>query len=245
MARIPRKFTVKPHRQTHKVWRAHNKEFNLLDPKNKAVYLKYMNDLFKKRESPDSDKPMFKHQIHAYCLMSNHTHEVYTVEDQPSFSNFMQRHHTRYGMYFNRTHNRSGKVAEDRPYTTLTEDDWANLQVIFYVHANPYLASMGRGVAENYQWSTFKLYAYGKRLAGMENIKLPRCYLKLGKTPEQRQKRFRKLFFQYLRRRGYNAHSLYMKFVGTEKWVEEQLNTVKEATKLSTKEKYDRSKDPP
>ena len=222
MPRVPRKLSLLPNHAVHKVWRGHNREWNLGTDGQKALYLQFMND--------DLESTKYKNAstLNALTLMSNHTHEVVRVEEPKLFSNHMRRHHSRYGSHFNRANNRCGKVAQDRPHTTLLEEEHSEMEVVLYVHANPIRAKIVKDL-RNYRWSTHKLYAFGKKEAWMRNVKLPKWYLKLGKTPSQRQKSYRRLFATYLKEKGCVKQSFLRKrFFGTIPWVDSHEVLVKE-----------------
>ncbi len=214
MARIPRNLTVRSGFSLHKVWRGHNKEWNLETAQQKAQYLEFMNQDLESEKYERGSNP------EALTLMSNHTHEVSQVLDPPHFSHHMRRHHARYGRYFNDAHHRCGKVAQDRPHTTLIADDHHKMMCVFYIHANPHRARMSD--AERYEYSTHKLYAYGKRSGWMRNIVLPAWYLNLGPTPLQRQKAYRRLFARYLQASGLTKQPfLRRRFFGSPQWMME------------------------
>jgi putative transposase len=222
MARVPRRLTVLPGHTVHKVWRGHNREWNLGTNTQKEVYLQFMNEDF------ESDKYPIGSFLNALTLMSNHTHEVSAIEQPKLYSNHMRRHHARYGQYFNRMNDRCGKVAQDRPHTTLLEGDSSEMEVVFYVHANPLRAKIVKDL-RNYPWSTHNLYAFGKRKAWMRNIKLPKWYLALGKTPLLRQKTYRRLFAKYLKEKGLVKQSfLKRRFFGSITWIDSKEALVKE-----------------
>jgi putative transposase len=220
MARIPRSITVTKDQSVHKVWRGHNKEWNLGKDEDKLKYLKFQIQDYVKYEA---DKGA---ELHAFCLMSNHAHEVYHVKDQPEFSNHMRRHHGRYGQYFNKKNGRSGKVAEDRPKTNAIQDGDHEMTTIFYIHANPIRANIVKD-ARNYLWSTHNLYAFGKRPKWMKHVKFPKWYLSLGRNATQRQKKYRKLFASYLKRTGRFKQDFIKKlFIGTDLWIENKRREV-------------------
>lgn len=216
MARIARSLTVLPNHAVHKVWRGHNKEYNLGKREDKEKYIGFLNDDFDKHESKVGA------YIEALCLMDNHAHEMFRILSQILFSNHMRRHHGRYGQHFNKVNGRSGKVAEDRPKTTLIEDGHHEMRTVFYIHANPIRAGIVKN-ARDYEWSTHKLYAFGKRQPWMKHIKLPAWYLALGRNAEERQSKYRKLFEQYLKETGRFKQTFLKKlFFGNEIWVEER-----------------------
>lgn len=196
----------------HKVWRGHNREWNLETGEQKQQYLEFMNeDLESKRYEAGST-------VLALTVMSNHSHEISEVSEAKLFSNHMRRHHSRYGRYFNDLKERCGKVAQDRPHTTLIGDDHHKMLCTFYIHANPHRA--GIGDAERYEYSTHQLYAYGKRRSWMRNITLPGWYRCLGRTVVQRQRKYRQLFAQYLKSRGLTKQSFLKRlFFGPLPWM--------------------------
>jgi len=203
------------------VWRGHNKEWNLETAQQKERYLEIMNqDLESKLYEAGS-------VLEALTLMCNHGHELSKVQCQKLFSNHMRRHHGRYGRYFNDLKNRCGKVAQDRPHTTLIADDHHKMTCVFYIHANPHRANIQD--AERYEYSTHKLYAYGKRSNWMRKVVLPSWYLKLGKTMLQRQRAYRKLFAQYLKSSGLTKQSFLKKrFFGPLLWMHQNEKQVSE-----------------
>ena len=231
MPRIPRNLIIADGYQVHKMWKSHNNEKNIQTAGEKEAYINEMNlELEKDKQAND---------LNAYTLMSNHTHEIFDIEDKISFSNLMRNHHSRYGLYFNRIHNRKGKVAYERPKTCLIEDDDYSMRATFYIHANPVKAGITKNAA-NYRWSTHKLYAYGKQDKFMKHVVFPRWYMELGRTWEDRQRKYRKLFDAYLREVGLIKLRILNKFFyGNPLWV------LEESKKVSRWIKKSKSKDPP
>jgi putative transposase len=130
-------------------------------------------------------------------------------------------------MYFNRLQRRSGKVAEDRPHTTLIKGEEQEIRAVLYIHANPVRAGIVKD-ARNYYWSTHRLYAFGKREPWMKNIKLPDWYMRLGRNFEQRQRRYRKLFARYVKEEGRSRQIFLRKrFYGPQTWAEKRIEKVK------------------
>lgn len=229
MARPPRSLSVVPSFSVHKVWRGHNKEANIRTREQKQKYMDLMN------EDLESEKYQAGSTLEAATLMDNHTHELNGIRDQVLFSNHMRRHHSRYGAYFNRENNRCGKVAQDRPHTTLVADDTYAMEVVFYIHANPIRANIVKD-ARDYYWSTHKLYAFGIREPWMRNVVLPRWYLGMGKTDELRQRRYRQLFANYLRTYG-PVKRVFLKrlFFGPATWMQERQELLKQWIQASRK----------
>ena len=204
MPRFPRRWIAIEGLAHHKIWRGHNKEYNVASFYEKFLYLTLL------AKTQESQNP-----LHAFCLMSNHVHEVYQVDDLNSFSNFMRRHHGQYGQTFNRLKRRSGKVAQDRPKTIPIENHEHEMRVTFYIHANPIRAGMVKDAGQHV-YSTHKLYSYGSKPSWLRKIarlriSFPAWYLALGRTMRERQRRYRQLFEQYLRESGLRRqeHSVY------------------------------------
>lgn len=220
MARIPRCLKVLPGFAVHKIWRGHNKEWNLATDSEKGQYAAFLNDELESEKNTN--------ELNVATFMSSHAHEMYQIHSQPLFSDQMRRHHARYGQLFNKHHQRSGKVAEDRPKTCLIANDYYSMRATFYIHANPVRANMVRD-AKDYYWSTHRLYAYGKREKWMKNVIFPRWYMRLGKTMEDRQRKYRKLFDRYLREENLiKRYFLYKPFFGPYRWEEKLQRRIKQ-----------------
>ncbi len=146
----------------------------------------------------------------SYCLMLNHTHEVNELKADTeggieaasnTFSYWMRSAHSRFGATFNRRHNRQGKVSYDRPKTKSIDNPKSVLTVMFYGDANPVEA--GRvSHPSRYRDSSYRFYAYGESSHRTEKLTPPPAYIALGKTARQRQKKYRRMCDEYLRKKG-------------------------------------------
>jgi len=201
--RQPRRETLVGSGIFHKMWRGHNREAVLEGDVEKKAYLKHLRDTY----TDDIKKTV---QWHSYCLMNNHPHETGRVlhDDEGeldgcvhTLGNWMRNAHSRFGSEYNRRHNRQGKVAYDRPKTKEVGDEEGLLQVMFYGDANPMRAGLVSHPS-HYRFSSHRFYAYGEKTEDTKCLTLPPAYLELGKTPEQRQKRYRQLCDLYLRNAG-------------------------------------------
>ncbi len=94
-------------------------------------------------------------RIHAYCLMSNHTHLI--LEDpEGQISNAMKYLHERYAEHVARKSNRIGGIFRKPFWSEPIETNGYLLCAVRYVHANP--AHAGICTAVSYEWSSFKDY---------------------------------------------------------------------------------------
>jgi REP element-mobilizing transposase RayT len=192
-----------------KTWRGHNREWNIHSSPDRLKYL----DLLQKELMKSNNA------VHAIVLMANHVHEIFSIRNPVEFSRMMRNHHSRYGRYFNDRCGRCGKVAQDRPHTTLIQDENHAMTATFYLLANPLRANLCRDL-RSYPFSTFRFYAFGQKHPAMPFIEYPEWYLALGRTPKERQQIFRNLFFNYLRAKGL-APTGYSRvpFLGDPLWV--------------------------
>ena len=183
------------------MWRGHNREFVLENHTDKIAYLDVLIRTLDKKIIPYVD-------WHSFCLMGNHPHETgrlnFKHERKDCFDalgNWMRNAHSIFGAGYNRRYNRQGKVAYDRPKTKEVDAKGGILEVMFYYDANPVRAGM-MSHPSRYRYSSHNYYAYGKKNRFTEKLVQPPEYLALGKTPEARQRKFRSLCDEYLRKKG-------------------------------------------
>lgn len=94
-------------------------------------------------------------RLHAYCLMSNHTHLV--VEDpHDALSDAMKYVHERYAMWYAEKIGRTGGILRKPFWSEPIESDEYLLCAVRYAHANPANALICKASA--YEWSSAKDY---------------------------------------------------------------------------------------
>lgn len=186
----------------HKYWKGHNGESVFDTPLQKSVYLQSLC-ITKSKEICDNVK------WHSYCIMTNHPHEVgsagwdKSVQDSVKtgithLGNWMRNGHSRFGAWYNKFKNRYGKVGSSRPKTSQIKSEADVLNTMLYCDANPVRAGIVSHPSK-YFFSTYRLYAYGEKNLFSKYIDPPTAYLNLGKTPKERQYRYRRLMTYYLR----------------------------------------------
>lgn len=104
-------------------------------------------------------------EVHAYSFLPNHFHLLLRTP-RANLSAFMQSIQTRYGVYYNRRHRKSGHVFEG-PYRALLvqEDDYL-LKLSRYIHLNPVRTKVFKGKPSEevvkalrcYRWSSYREY---------------------------------------------------------------------------------------
>jgi len=98
--------------------------------------------------------PKFHCAIHAYCLMTNHVHILFTPDAVDGCSRLMKHLGQRYAQYFNREHERTGTLWEGRFRSCLTESARYVLACYRYIELNPVRAGMV-GYPGEYPWSSY------------------------------------------------------------------------------------------
>lgn len=185
------------------MWRGHNRERVLESADEKSKYLKCLQESY----TEDIKKRV---QLHAITIMGNHPHELGRIAKDPSgkldkgiqsLSRWMRKAHGRYGLWYNRKHDRQGKVAYDRPKTKEVEPGPGVLRAMLYLDLNPVRAGIVRHPSR-YIYSTHRYYAWGEKNALSKGVNPPDEYLALGKTPSERQKKYRSICDAYMRELG-------------------------------------------
>jgi putative transposase len=201
--RLPRKLTICHTRIFHKMWRGHDLGPVLADDVDKLDYLHKLGDKL-------TDELGEHIQWHSYCLMNTHPHETGRVmgdtksmieQSIDALGDWMRNAHSCFAQQYNRRHNRRGKVACERPKTKEVDDEEGLLTVMFYGDANPVRAGMVCH-PKSYRWSSYQFYAYGKRDEVTAHLTPPPAYLALGRTPAERQRKYRQRCDAYLRSKG-------------------------------------------
>ncbi len=99
-----------------------------------------------------------KCSVYAWVLMSNHVHVLFKSGEK-GISAVMRKLLTWYAQYFNRKHERTGHLFENRYKSILCEEDKYLLALVRYIHFNPIRAGMLKNIEElnKYSWSGHRL----------------------------------------------------------------------------------------
>lgn len=98
--------------------------------------------------------------LHAYVLMTNHSHLLMTPECKDGISQVMQSLGRRYVQYINQRLRRSGTLWEGRHKSCLIDADSYLLSCYRYIELNPVRAGMVKHPAD-YPWSSYRSNADG------------------------------------------------------------------------------------
>lgn len=164
----------------HVIQRGNNREVCFLSENDYQFYLYQLGKACHR----------FGVNLHAYVLMTNHTHLLMTPKDKWAISRVMQSLGRCYVQYFNKTHGRTGTLWEGRHKSSLVDDDKYLLACYRYIELNPVRAGMVDRPGE-YNWSSFRFNAYGE----LNRWLTPHdVYLALGDSTDVRFERYMSLF---------------------------------------------------
>ncbi len=129
-------------------------------------------------------------QLHAYCLMTNHVHLLFTPDQGDSIARIIQHVGRQYVQYINKTYRRSGTLWEGRHKGSLIDAEAYLLRCYRYIELNPVVAGMVQ-TPDEYRWSSYLSNAWGR-----EDVLLTKhpLYLGLANTTEERNRCYRELF---------------------------------------------------
>lgn len=129
-----------------------NRESIFKEDKYKEKYIKILSEQIKK----------FNVKIISYCVMGNHAHMLFYVNDIQEMIKFMQKVNTIYAIFYNKTNNRVGFVFRDRYKTQSIKNQKHLFACIAYIHKNPLKAGMVNKIDE-YQYSSYNQFINYKK----------------------------------------------------------------------------------
>jgi putative transposase len=135
---------VVPEVALHAVQRGNNRQDCFHHENDRLVYLSILKDAADLRQCA----------IHAYCLMTNHVHLLFTPPYQEACSLMMRDLGREYAAYFNRRYTRTGSLWE-RPFKSCLVDSASHVLACYrYIERNPVRAHM---VAQpcDHRWSSY------------------------------------------------------------------------------------------
>lgn len=134
----------------HVTQRGNNKGQVFFDDEDKGFYL----DVLKRYK----DKYALK--IWAYCLMENHVHILAVPKRSESLAKGIGGANLLYTQYINRKYNRSGRLWQNRFFSTIVEKEPYLWAVVRYIERNPVRARIVKK-AEDYAWSSARAHVLG------------------------------------------------------------------------------------
>lgn len=141
----------------HVIVRGVNRCGIFVDDKDRQVFLDRLSLLLGETQT----------ECLAWALMSNHFHLLLRPR-QNRLAHVMRRLLTGYALYFNRRHDRSGHLFQNRYKSIICEEDVYLLELVRYIHLNPLRAGLvdDLDALENYPWSGHAVLMGRGTLAG-------------------------------------------------------------------------------
>lgn len=128
-------------------------------------------------------------RVHAYALMTNHTHILATPATATGPGAMMKSVGERYVKYFNTRHGRIGTLWNGRFKSCLIHDESYLLVCYRYIELNPVRAGMVHDALQ-YRWSSYRANAYG----GADSVITPHpLFESLAVNAEDRRAAYRAL----------------------------------------------------
>ena len=167
----------------------------------------------------------FEVDIFAYVLMNNHYH-ILIRTNRPNLSKAMQWTGVTYTRRFHNRHIRSGHLFQGRFKSLIVQNDAYLVQLSCYIHRNPLRAGSVKRLID-YKWSSYPVYAYGRRPPGW--LKTQTILSQFG-TGDQHQE-YRTKVQRYLgEERSLFEDLRYGLFVGTAKFADKLRSQFPEET---------------
>ena len=182
MARLPR-FSL-PGQPQHVIQRGNNRDVIFADDSDYGIYLDKLHEATTR----------FGCTLHAYVLMTNHTHLLLTPATDKAIGHVMQSLGRGYVQYFNYRYRRTGTLWEGRYKATLIDVEQYLLTCYRYIELNPVRAGMVSDPGD-YPWSSYRYNAMGQNNAHVSEHVL---YKLLGNTANARQAAYRALFKHHI-----------------------------------------------
>jgi putative transposase len=178
MAR-PARFIL-PGVAVHAIQRGNNRASCFRGAGDYAAYLSSLRELSAK----------FECTVHAYCLMTNHTHLLLTPPSPEALTGMMRELGQRYVRYFNHRYLRTGTLWEGRFRSCVAETARYVIACYRYIELNPVRAGIANQ-PDSYPWSSHKANV---GLGGDSIISPHPEFLALGTNLEARVKAYVELF---------------------------------------------------
>jgi len=171
---------VLPGHTLHIIQRGNNRSACFRDDEDRDRYLSALRDASERAHCA----------IHAYVLMSNHSHLLVTAGEGRSPARMMQSLGGKYIHYYNKRYGRTGTLWEGRYRASLIDSERYFLVCSRYIELNPVRAGIVREPA-GYRWSSFRSNANG---CPDPLVRRHPVYLALGRGWAKQREAYRALF---------------------------------------------------
>jgi putative transposase len=139
-----------PGAKYHITSRGNRKSTLFYDDEDRMKYLSFLQETMVR----------FPFTLHAFCLMTNHTHlQIETSDTSPTI--IMSHLNTKFAKYFNKKYAFTGHVFEKRYGAELLDSLDYEFDVSKYIHLNPLKGGLVAAL-EDYPWSSYHAYVNGE-----------------------------------------------------------------------------------
>ena len=126
----------------HVIVRGNHRQKTFLASEDYKKYLQLLSERFNRANLV----------LYAYCLMPNHVHLLVEQVGHQGLSRAMQRLQTTYTSFFNRKYKKWGHLFQGRYKAILVDKDSYLLELVRYIHLNPYRAKLETQIGQ-YPWT--------------------------------------------------------------------------------------------
>ena len=134
----------------HVTQRGINKEQIFFDEEDYNMMLKYLKEASEKTSS----------EIWAYCLMPNHIHLLLVPKVEHGLGRCLHLSTFRYAQYFNKKYARTGRLWQNRYYSSIVEVETYLWAVARYIETNPLRSGLVKS-PEEWRWSSASFHLNG------------------------------------------------------------------------------------
>ena len=127
----------------HLTQRGNNREPVFFDDEDRFTYLNLLEHYARK----------YRLAIWAYCLMTNHVHLLIVPQEEKALGNGVGLVNLAYTRHVNRKYLRTGRLWQNRFFSSIVDTDSYLWGVARYIENNPVTAGMVKGAVE-YKWSS-------------------------------------------------------------------------------------------
>lgn len=120
--------------------------------------------------SLDKYRNVYKCQLYAFCLMSNHVHLLFSVPSLNTLSKVIHDAHTSYAVHFNARYKVKGHLFQDRYVSWVIRDEKHLLRAKDYIENNPVKARMV-SYKHLYRWSSAYKHIGDEPFITVETVK--------------------------------------------------------------------------
>lgn len=143
-------------------------------------------------------KKLYKVQVHAYCITSNHVHLLVSTPQENTVSLFMQYLNGNYSKAYNKLHNKTGRFWGGRFYSTIIESETQFFNTLIYIELNMVRAGVVKD-PKDWEWSSYNAHAFGKENRVLDFHSL---YEDLGQDSLERRENYRKMVYGQMEEKG-------------------------------------------